>query len=642
MANFDEQIKRMRALMNSGSLNENNSSNHNIEYCVEGADGNIYGIIRENTKYYIKTTEKGNETIAESYNYIGGFCNKKDYEYNSYSNALKQLEMKLMSLNEAYDKHSKTELLDPFKKEDLVIEGTEKMRDEIARQRQIMANVNSIINEGDISPKNIGVPEAPKTLSFNPKVGEPFSNKANATLDKDLKAIASNPDGQGDPFSDKKDVNDKDMQSDKNPKCDKKCDCKDAEYVPDNSVANQKPKGAKAVKMNENCDDWGSCGLPSQPGVGEDIPDVMGENSDDIVGQDNSSMDSSDNILTDNDDSSLDDSTYTDEPIDDSMSDDAYENDSMDDDVMSDEEFDDLLNNALGDNNSYDDENNGFDEVDDHTFESVKKKYVDSIVESISKKIIKEAKRNTGVGILPEKWFTTNKSYNKVLKLYNKLANSLREIKWTNDANEVDTIVDESENIYLKLKEIFKTLLNGKELKMRDAEIYYSEYNSGTPEDAKTLLKSIDDIWGQITNVWDSKYAKEADKEFNDKNKEWNAHKVKDLNYNVPNDPNDIDALEQKDSAYANENKQPRKTVKEEATVLHDFGKHPGYRKKPMTLPSNNDSEKDGYKDWNDDSVKKDEPFGQKIGSSSPFDEKVKIITDAVMAQIKEMYKKKS
>ena len=83
--------------------------------------------------------------------------------------------------------------------------------------------------------------------------------------------------------------------------------------------------------------------------------------------------------------------------------------------------------------------------------------------------------------------------------------------------------------------------------------------------------------------------------------------------------------------------------IKEEVTNLNVFGKHPGYRKKPMTTPANKEVVKtSGDKDWNDDSVKGEQPFGQKIGSSAPFDEKVvSMLTDAVMKSVKESIKKK-
>ena len=148
---FNDQLSRMKALMTYGAVNEDAKpiSTHNIEYKAKAADGKYYGIIRENSKYFVKVATPGKETIAEAYQYIGGINNKANYEYNSYSNALKQFELKLGSINEAYDEDRKVnvEALDPYRKEDLVIEGTEKMKNELARQRQIMRNACVIMNE---------------------------------------------------------------------------------------------------------------------------------------------------------------------------------------------------------------------------------------------------------------------------------------------------------------------------------------------------------------------------------------------------------------------------------------------------------------------------------------------------------------
>lgn len=70
-----------------------------------------------------------------------------------------------------------------------------------------------------------------------------------------------------------------------------------------------------------------------------------------------------------------------------------------------------------------------------------------------------------------------------------------------------------------------------------------------------------------------------------------------------------------------------------EGTTLDDFGKHPAYQKKVMSLPPNADSSKWG-RDWNDDSTKGEKPYGEKIGSSSPFDNIVDKITDALVTEL--------
>ena len=78
--------------------------------------------------------------------------------------------------------------------------------------------------------------------------------------------------------------------------------------------------------------------------------------------------------------------------------------------------------------------------------------------------------------------------------------------------------------------------------------------------------------------------------------------------------------------------------VKEEVTKLNVFGKHPGYRKKPMTHPDNVEVAPNGARDWNDDSAKSQEPFGKQIGSSAPYSEKVvNMLTDMVFNSVKKM-----
>ena len=78
--------------------------------------------------------------------------------------------------------------------------------------------------------------------------------------------------------------------------------------------------------------------------------------------------------------------------------------------------------------------------------------------------------------------------------------------------------------------------------------------------------------------------------------------------------------------------------LNEEMTKLNVFGKHPGYRKKPMTHPDNTEVAPNGARDWNDDSAKGEEPFGKQIGSSAPYTDKVvNILTDMVYSRVKKM-----
>ena len=67
---------------------------------------------------------------------------------------------------------------------------------------------------------------------------------------------------------------------------------------------------------------------------------------------------------------------------------------------------------------------------------------------------------------------------------------------------------------------------------------------------------------------------------------------------------------------------------------LHDFGKHPAYRKAPFSLPANREVAPNGARDWNDDSVEGELPYGKKIGSSAPYEKVVQVITDSIMESL--------
>ena len=63
MAKYDDQLARMNYLMEF--KNQPKEVKSNIEYHANGADGKVYGILKEGTKYYIKVTENGKENLAE-------------------------------------------------------------------------------------------------------------------------------------------------------------------------------------------------------------------------------------------------------------------------------------------------------------------------------------------------------------------------------------------------------------------------------------------------------------------------------------------------------------------------------------------------------------------------------------------------
>lgn len=252
---YDAQLDRMKTLMSYG-VNEAQAreSQSVVEYKAEGADGRTYGIIREGKKFYIKSApKKDTEVIAEDFDYIGGFMNKKQYEYLTYPMASKQLELKLMSVNEACN--VKKPIVTEAKKvesADWQVNETKEMRSELDRFAEIVNNVSTILKEDKNGgfTMNHTLPEAPAKNPSDEKVNAPFTDTAVAKLDKDLKETETNPEKAGGPYTEDGEATNKDMQSDKTPGNGGKEDTytEKPQYV-DTGVAGENPKGGKVVRV---------------------------------------------------------------------------------------------------------------------------------------------------------------------------------------------------------------------------------------------------------------------------------------------------------------------------------------------------------------------------------------------------------
>ena len=142
----DEQISRMKALMGYGLQTESKKAPYSaVENQKLGADGKMYGIVREGTKYYIKSAPNKTNLVKEDFNYIGGFRNRKDFQYDSFADAQKNFDLKMMSIREAANKQDfNINSWDLDKKENVVVEATDSMKKEILRERQIMRNAMMI------------------------------------------------------------------------------------------------------------------------------------------------------------------------------------------------------------------------------------------------------------------------------------------------------------------------------------------------------------------------------------------------------------------------------------------------------------------------------------------------------------------
>jgi hypothetical protein len=687
MSRRDEQLARMKGLMTYGIGTPAKKTPVNESY--EGADGKIYAVIREGSKYYIKSASKGKELVTESFDYIGGFMNKKNNEYSSFNQASKNLELKMRSLNEAYGINKPVELLNPEKKESLMVEMTDSMKASIARYRQIMDNTYSILKESTISASNTGNPEAPKTTGFNPNLGEPFTNKAEATLDKDLKQTANDPEKQGEPFGDNE----------------KAEEYKDAQYVPDGSVANKKPSGGKVVRVNENeeyvesieeCDEWGSCGLPSTPGVGEvgdDAPFTLKEDEtdDNIVGfadeestTEGEEMDDMENVddvdvdLDDIDDEDELDDIDDEEDLDDI--DDEEELDDIDDEesLSSMSEIDELKSEIAElrelvmqltnkDSDDFEDYESEYEvEMDEPEDDEMNESY---IVEGVNKSELPfEVKFNSKelemeqssynlwrkIEALIEEYGTGENDSKYVRNIWARLYEMLEmdhylrafmSNKFT-DANWWEHIIGKYEGAYEALNTILSKLDVMKAIKS-DRETFNTiqdilqnfsdKYDRYTKYAVDNGILDAEEYGFGSENVDEYPADEDESEDFEYESDNYYKDEFDDEEMAEPDDFEDYTNVDPDEMGFdpndMNESVGKRR-LHEDGTKLNVFGKHPGYRKKPMTLPQTGSDEEGNVRDWNDNSVYSEQPFGEKIGTSAPFDKIVNEIVESIKKKL--------
>lgn len=557
MSNFNDQLLRMKALMTYGSVNEDakHISSYNIEYKAQAADGKYYGIIRENSKYFVKVATPGKEMIAEDYQYIGGIQNKKNYEYNSYANALKQFELKLGSINEAYDEDRKVnvEALDPYKKEDLVIEGTEKMKNELARQRQIMRNACVIMNEAtEIGSTPFKTqPEAEHDNSGDKDY--PFTKEGKPEEDRGaIKFDGGDPEKHSSTFGpDSNDVEDYDLDKGATPK------------VKD-SVASENPSGGKVARVNESMEECGAaCGMKECGGMFAEEGDEnleLGDETADVP------------VDTDALDSVAPEELGAEEGAEGEEVPELGDEEEVGDEEPGfgeeDELGDDEEDLDLDDEEDFDDDEFDFDEEDDE--------FGDEDELGDEEDLDLDDEGDEFVEEPEEGEFDDEEEFND---------------------EEEDPEIELDENVVKAFRKLVRESIN---------EMFGSEFKSSA---AKPYGMTDDEYFGSDDEE------EEDEEDADDKLEEAKAAKMNSIVESVVND-------------ILNEDE------------LHVFGDHPGYRKKPMTLPQTGEDKFQVNRDWNDESVHSEEPFGKGKGDSTPFDQLVAQITDSVMKQISEDKKK--
>ena len=565
MSSFENTLSRMKDLYTYGKeLNESNKPNaYTLEYSAIAADGKTYGIIRECNKYYIKSAIKGKERLAESYEYIGGICNKKNYEYASYNNALKNFELKLASINEACDGNVNISTLDPFKKEEFLVEGTDKMKNEIARQRQIMYNVSMLMNEGT----EIGAGRKNDVVKFDGKQPEAETGKKGDECVTDKKADAK-PDYAGSKTNgvDKKVT----PFAENAPKCEdqlkegcecgsESCDCKN-DWASKGIGKGRDPKqvgwdieGQQTV--NEEEEDWASKGLPSTPGVGEADSDHNNQPFNKTVNEEED-MEFADDVETGEFD------TEDGEDVDFGVEDD------FDADMEDDADFD--------------------TDVEDVDF--------DTDVED-------DAEFDTEDGMEFDAEDDMETEDNDILAQIEELQSQIDALRAQIEGGEAPEDIDAEGDMDF------------------DVEDDFGANDSEFDDDEETLDAELD---------------AEDDAEF-DSEDDFGAEG--DFDAEDDFDTEDDDALME-----AKRNKMNSIIESVVNSILnedeiHAWGKHPGYQKKPMELPSTGEDKNQWGEDWNDESVYSEQPFGTKIGDGTPFEKMVDAITNSVVTKISESIK---
>jgi hypothetical protein len=108
-----DKVNRMLDLMGKmTTLNESKSFSE-LELIKKGPNGIVYGIVRENHDYFIKTSNKPyGKFLSEDFQYVGGLQNKSTEKYHSYAEALKHLNIKFDMLNESYGIENNTNIFE--------------------------------------------------------------------------------------------------------------------------------------------------------------------------------------------------------------------------------------------------------------------------------------------------------------------------------------------------------------------------------------------------------------------------------------------------------------------------------------------------------------------------------------------------
>lgn len=538
----EEQIATMQRLIKFGT-NENTkrSSAPIVEFKKKAANGKTYGIVHDSNKFYImEAPQKDTEVLAEDFQYIGGFNNRKENEYSSYAKASNALDLKLMSINETVNKENRVEIQAPMPKAEWEDQITEGMRKEINRFKDITEHVDEILTEDKKSngsiPSEHTLPEAPATHPSDKKVNAPYTDTAVAKGDKDFKEKENDHVKAGIPFDKDGEITNKDMQSDKTPGngADDGTYSERTKYV-DTGVAGKHPSGGKVVRVNENSGHKIRLKLTEEQVLAwNDNKDYMDKSEGTEVG---SSAPYANELGKE--------SNQTEAPTDPIHEEAPVVHNTPNQNVPN-----PTGTNKVGDSAPYD------------------KKVNEDFVSA-----------NDAAGMPEESEDFSDYPFPDVA---------------ARDAENGDDDLDDTDDDF--------------DQDVKDEDEYEIELeddlDNGNINPKTNVMKDMR-----------SKYGRNGMKGLENWQDDWNKF-----------DDDDFYESKSKTGMKVNEDK------------LDDFGKHPAYRKKPMTTPPNKEVAINGAREWDDESAQGEEPFGKQIGDGNPYTEIVDSITESILSTI---FKKK-
>ena len=551
------QFDRMKQLMNYG-LNESKKQPYTgVEYTKVAADGKMYGIVREGTKFYIKVSSKKDNVLAENFEYIGGFRNRKDNEYSSFASAQKNFDFKLRSLAEAYGngKNIVVESWNPDRQEELTVEATEKMKKEISRERQIMENASSIFNRK---------PQEVKPIN---EVNECGSNPFCINPDKKFKVNNNVKQGKVETNGPVEDAVEHEKVNLK------KTDIKEA--------------SDQVLGWNRGNDDY------MDKSHGTEIGDSMP-----FDGPEARNIDDGDKKIT-----------------------------------RSGEENQGTIHESEETSMIYNDNQNspkpGVGEIgDDNPFDGEKGKQIDEAIDDLDDDPSLE---DSDAGLDGEDLSVDDGSD---LDLGGEEGDELAgdelgdyELELGGEEVEEDGIEDRLSALEDKLDKILSAIA---EDDYEDDDLYddSEDYDDDEGDEAEFELETDDtpDDFGP-----DNEEEEPIEDEIAFESRAYKAMKLREARRNRARRINEGGMTPFKDAG---------RVPQGNMNKLDDFGKHPAYQKVVMSLPPKDLQEFPDYYDMNDDSVKNDMPYGERIGDGAPFDIDPESIDNAIAESVNRVLKK--